>query len=88
MIEFAYKNAKNINTGYNLFEFNCGYYLHISYKKDVNPRSKLKLAKKLSNKLRKLITICRINLHHAQELQNQAHDKVVKPKSHTPSNKV
>ena len=34
------------------------------------------------------MTICRKNLHHAQELQKQAHNKGVKPRSYAPSNKI
>ena len=34
------------------------------------------------------MTVCRENLHHAQELQKRAHDKGVKPRSYTPGNKV
>ena len=34
------------------------------------------------------MTVCRENLHHAQELQKRAHDKGVKPKSYAPGNKV
>ena len=31
---------------------------------------------------------CQQNLHHAQKLQKQAHDKVVKPQSYVPGDKV
>ena len=34
------------------------------------------------------MTVCHENLHHAQELQKQAHDKGVKPRSYAFSNKV
>ena len=34
------------------------------------------------------MTVCRKNLHHAQELQKQAHNKGIKPKSYTSSDKV
>ena len=34
------------------------------------------------------MTVCRENFHHAQELQKQAHDKGVKPKSYAPGDKV
>ena len=34
------------------------------------------------------MTICRKNLYHAHELEKQAHNKSVKPKNYTPSNKV
>ena len=37
MAEFAYNNAKYASTGYRTFELNCGYYLRVSYKKDVDP---------------------------------------------------
>ena len=60
----------------------------MSYKDDVNPRSKSKSADKLSEKLRKLMIVCRKNLHYAQELQKRAHNKGVKPRSYAPGNKV
>ena len=34
------------------------------------------------------MTVCRENLHHAQELQKRAHDKGVKPRSYAPGDKV
>ena len=34
------------------------------------------------------MTICQQNLHHAQELQKQGHDKEVKLQSYAPSEKV
>ena len=68
MAKFAYNNAKNASTGYTLFELNCGYYLQMLYKNDVNLCSKSKSADKLSAELRELIIVCRKNLHHAQEL--------------------
>ena len=34
------------------------------------------------------MTVYRENLHHTQELQKQAHDKGVKPRSYIPSDKV
>ena len=46
------------------------------------------MAKELSSKLKKLMTICRKNLHHAQELQKHTYNKDVKPRSYAPSNKV
>ena len=79
MAKFAYNNAKNASTGYILFELNCGYHLQMSYKDDVDPRSKSKLADKLSAELRELMIVCRENLYHAQKFQKQAHDKGVKP---------
>ena len=34
------------------------------------------------------MSICRENLHHAQKLQKQAHDRDTKPKSYVSGNKV
>ena len=45
--EFAYNNAKNANTGYTPFKLNCGYHSQMSYKENINPRSKSKSADKL-----------------------------------------
>ena len=88
MAKFAYDNAKNASTGHTPFELNCGYYLRISFEKDTDPCSYSKTANKLLAELRELMSICRENLYHAQELQKQAHNKVVKPKSYAPGNKV
>ena len=66
--EFAYNNAKNASTGHMLFELNCSYYPQMSYKDDINPRSKSKSVENLLAKLRELMIVCRENLHHAQEL--------------------
>ena len=60
----------------------------MSYKEEVDYRFKSKLADKLSAKLRELMIVCQENLHHAQELQNQAYDKGVKPWSYALGNKV
>ena len=60
----------------------------MSYKKDVDPYSKLKSVNKLSMELRELIFVCQENLHHAQELQKWAHNKSVKPGNYTFSDKV
>ena len=34
------------------------------------------------------MTVCQENLHHAQELQKQTHNKGVKPRSYAPGDKV
>ena len=81
-------NAKNASSGHTPFELNCGYHPRMSYEEDVDPRSKSKSADELSAKLRELMIVCRENLHHAQELQKQAHDKGVKPKSYAPGDEV
>ena len=88
MAEFAYNNAKNASTSFTHFEFNYGYHPRVSYKEDLDPCSKSKTAEELSSELRELITVCQQNLHHAQELQKQAHDKGVKPRSYAPGDKV
>ena len=88
MAEFAYNNAKNASTGYTPFELNCGYHPRVFFEKNTNPRSRSKTAKKLSSKLRELITVCRENLHHAQKLQKRAHDKAVKPRNYALGDKV
>ena len=69
MAEFAYNNAKNVSFGHTFFELNCGYYPCVSYKEDLDPRSKLKTAEELSSKLQNLMAIYQQNLYHAQELQ-------------------
>ena len=43
MAKFIYNKAKNASIVYIFFELNCKYYLCISYKKDFNPLSKLKI---------------------------------------------
>ena len=88
MAEFAYNNAKNTSTGHTSFKLNCGYHPRISYKEDLDPRSKSKIAEELSFKLRNLMVVCQQNLHHAQKLQKRAHNKGVKPRSYAPSDKV
>ena len=60
----------------------------MSYKDDVNPRSKSKSADELSAELRELIIVCRKNLHHAQEFQKRAYNQGVKPRSYASGNKV
>ena len=62
MAEFAYNNAKYASTRYTSFELNCGYYQRVSYKKDVDPRSRSKTAEELTQKLRNLMAVCRENL--------------------------
>ena len=65
--EFAYNNINNASNGYMPFELNCGYHPCIFFEEDINPGSRSKTAKKLFSKLRKLMTVCQKNLHHAQE---------------------
>ena len=58
------------------------------YKEEVDPYSKSKSTDKLSAELRELMIIYQKNLHHAQELQKQAYDKGVMPRSYTSGDKV
>ena len=88
MAKFAYNNAKNASTGHTPFELNCGYHPRVLYKEDLDLCSKSKAADELANELKDLMTSCRENLHHAQELQKRAHDKGVKPRSYAPGDKV
>ena len=88
MAKFAWNNAKNASFSHKLFKLNCKYYSQMSYKEDINPRSKLKSADKLLIELRKSIIACKENLYHAQKLQKRANDKGVKLKSYAPSGKV
>ena len=88
MAEFAYNNAKYASMGYMPFKLNCRYHPRISYKEDVDPRSKSKIANGLTEELKNLIAACRKNLQHAQELQKRAHDKGTKPRSYVPGEKV
>ena len=60
----------------------------MSYKEEVDPRSKSKSADELSAEPRKLMIVCRENIYHTQELQKQAHDKGVKSRSYASGDKV
>ena len=88
MAKFAYNNAKNASTGYTPFELNCGYHPCVSYEEDLDSHSKSRTAEELFSGLQELITVCQQNLHHVQDLQKQAHDKGVKPRSYAPGEKV
>ena len=88
MAEFAYKNAKHASMGYTPFKLNCRYHPRVSYKEDINSRSRSKATDGLTKELRNLIAAYRANLQHAQELQKRAHDKGTKPKSYVPGEKV
>ncbi len=58
MIEFTYKNAKNISTDHILFELNCGFCPQVLFKEDINSDFRSYLANKLVDKLRELMEIC------------------------------
>ena len=88
MVEFDYNNSKNVSTGHTPFKLNCGYQPWMSYKEEVDFRSQSKSADELSEKFREIMIVWCENLHHAQKLQKQAHDKEVKPWSYAPDEKV
>ena len=88
MAEFAYNNAKNASIGHIPFELNCGYHPRVSYEEDVDLRSPSKSAKELATELKELLTVCRENLQHAQDLQKRHHNKKVKLRSYGPDDKV
>ena len=88
MAESLYNNTKNISTYYTLFELNCGFYLQVLFKEDVNFHLKSCSTNKLAEKLKKLIKICYQNLVHIQELQKKAQDKKIKNCSYALGNKV
>ena len=79
IVEFAYNNDKNASTGLTLFELNCGFYLRVFFKDDVDPRSRSYFANELVKELRELIDISQQNLFHTQELKKKTNDKGVKP---------
>ena len=66
--EFVYNNANNSSTGHMPFKLNFVYHLHMSYKKNNNPYSKLKSTEKLSIELQEVMLVYRENLHHIQKL--------------------
>ena len=88
MAEFTYNNAKNASTGHTHFELNCGYYLWMFYEENINPRSKFKSADRLLAELQELMTVCQENIYYTQELQKQAQNKGVNPRSYAPNDKV
>ncbi len=58
MAEFAYNNAKNASIGHTPFKLNCGYHPRVSFKEDVNPRSRFRSANELTKELRELMEVC------------------------------
>lgn len=57
MAKFIYNNAKNASTSYMFFELNYDYQPYVSYKKDIDPYFKSKLADDLASELKKLIVL-------------------------------
>ena len=54
----------------------------------LHPHSQSKSVGKLLTELQNVMTVCRENLYHAQQVQKQAHNKGVKPRSYAFSHKV
>lgn len=66
MAELGYNNIKNASTGHTLFKLNYSYHSQMFYEKDIDPRSRSRIAKKLSSKLCERMIIYQKNLYHAQ----------------------
>lgn len=103
MTEFAYNDKKNISTGYSRFALNRRFYSRVSYKKNVNPQSLSKTAKKnnwrtkigdsclpkKNSKRTKIGNSCLPkNFKRAKKLEKRHHNKSVKPKNYMPVKKV
>ena len=68
MAEFAYNNAKHTSMGYRFFKLNCGYHSQVSYKQNIDLRSRSKAADELTKELGNLMAACREKLKHTQKL--------------------
>ena len=86
--EFTYNNARNASISHIHFELNCGYHPCVSYKEDIDPYSKSKLADDLVSELKELMAMYQENFQHAQDLQKSAHDKDTKPRSYIAGNRL
>ena len=60
--EFAYNNIKKISTSHTPFKLNCGFYLKVSFKENINLYSGSCSTDKLAIKLKKLIELYYQNL--------------------------
>ena len=87
MAEFAYNNTKNTNNNYTPLKLNCRFHPRVSYKEDINSRSKSKIVDQLATELQTLMSVCKDNLQHAQKLQKCHYNKYAKPRSYTPGDK-
>ena len=87
MLKFAYNNTKNTNTDHTFFKLNCGFYCCVSFQKDINLYSKSHSAKKLTKKLKNIMSIQQ-NFIHVQKLQQKAYDKGVKLLSYAMGQKI
>lgn len=57
MVKFFYNNAKKTSTDYMFFEVNYGFYLYVSYKKDIDTCFQSKSAKNLITKFKELLVV-------------------------------
>lgn len=64
MVKFIYKNIKNIDTNHIFFKFNYGYYLYISYKKDIYLKLGSKSTKRLLTDIGELYIVYLKNFYH------------------------
>ena len=71
MAKSAYNNAKHASTKYTPFKPNCGYHSCISYKEDVDLRSRSKAANELTKELRNLMAACIENHNMPKNCKNE-----------------
>ncbi len=88
MTEIAYNNTKNTSTGHTHFELSCGYQPKVSFKEDVDSRSRSRFANKLVEELRELKEVCCQNFFYVQKLQKKTHDKGVNSHSYVLDKKI
>ena len=88
MVEFAYNNIKNVNTGHTSFELDCRYHACISFKNDTYFCSRFCTVKTLAKKLRDLMYICQHNQLYTQKIYKQANDKGVELQSYASGKKI
>ncbi len=68
MAEFAYNNAKNASTSHTPFELNYRFHLRSFYEEDVDPYSRSETSDKLATELKDIMSVCRKNFQHVQQL--------------------
>ncbi len=88
MAKFAHNNTKNTSTGHIPFELNCDYHLKVSFKEDVDLRSRSCSTNEILKELRELIEVSYQCLLHVQKLPKGAYDKGVKGLSYTLGEKI
>ena len=88
MAEFAYNNSWQATTMISPFDALLGYHLRISYKDNLDPRSKSWSADENLATLRELMKELKVNLIELQELQTLYHNKHVKEGTYWPGESV